>query len=146
MNLNFKDVGPNTARIYLAVLDADCFPHDVPPEWDSAHWMVAMDKGRPAAYCAWRQESRAGFLYRAGVAKAYRGQGVQRQMIALREGAMKAAKLPLAVTYTDADNAASMRNLIAEGYLPYDPDTGLRLSGPAKRLGRCGFVHWEKKL
>ena len=49
------------------------------------------------------------------------------------------------VTYTDADGAASMRSLIAEGYRPYAPTPATTLSGPG-RLGRVGFVHWRKDL
>jgi len=45
----------------------------------------------------------------------------------------------------DADGAASMRNLIAEGYRPYVPTPTTTLSGIG-RLGRVGFVHWEKSL
>ncbi len=66
-------------------------------------------------------------------------------MIRLREQAMRAAGLTAAVSYTDADAAASMRNLIAEGYRPYAPTPSTTLSGIG-RLGRVGFVHWRKNL
>jgi GNAT superfamily N-acetyltransferase len=75
----------------------------------------------------------------------YRGQGLQRRMLRLREDEMRQRGLAKAVTYTDADGAASMRNLIAEGYRPYVPTPTTTLSGLG-RLGRVGFVHWEKKL
>ena len=66
-------------------------------------------------------------------------------MLRLREDRMRARGLTAAVTYTDADAAASMRNLIAEGYRPYAPTPTTTLSGLG-RLGRVGFVHWRKKL
>lgn len=142
----FRPLTAIAARDLLGVLDAACFPHDVPPEWGSADWFVGRDEhDRIAAYCAWREEDGAGFHYRSGVSPHMRGMGLQRAMIKAREVLMTTRGLRLAITYTDADNAASMRNLIGEGYLPYDPSNGRRLSGRT-RLGRCGFVHWEKKL
>ena len=66
-------------------------------------------------------------------------------MLRLRETRMREQKLTVAVTYTDADAVASMRNLIAEGYRPYAPTPTTALSGLG-RLGRVGFVHWSKSL
>jgi len=130
-------------------LDAICFPIDTPAVFAGAHWAIAWDGDRPAAYCAWKAVDHdgvaVGFHYRGGVLPDWRGHGLQRQMLRLREAAMCAKGLKRAVTYTDADGAASMRNLIAEGYRPYAPTPGTTLSGLG-RLGRVGFVHWEKKL
>ena len=50
-----------------------------------------------------------------------------------------------AVTYVDAAGIQLLRNLIAEGYRPYVPTPTTTLSGLG-RLGRVGFVHWEKTL
>lgn len=139
-------VRPNIAKALVSRLDIQCFPIDDPPEWHTARWFVGRDDGVVACYCAWRQDHGAGFLYRAGVAPSHRGRKLQRWMIRLREEAMRRADLKKVISYTDADNAASMRSLIAEGYLPYDPADGARLSGPPERMGRVGFVHWEKAL
>ena len=51
-------------------------------------------------------------------------------MLRLREAEMREQGIARAVTYTDADGAASMRNLIAEGYRPYVPTPTTTLSGP----------------
>lgn len=130
-------------------LDAICFPIDTPAVFAGAHWVIALDGDRPAAYCAWKTVEHdgvaVGFHYRGGVLPDWRGQGLQRPMLRLREAAMRAQGIVKAVTYTDADGASSMRNLIAEGYRPYAPTPGTTLSGLG-RLGRVGFVHWEKKL
>ena len=80
-----------------------------------------------------------------GVLPAHRGKGLQREMIRLRETEMLQQRIAVSVTYTDADGAASMRSLIAEGYRPYAPTPTTTLSGLG-RLGRVGFVHWRKKL
>lgn len=130
-------------------MDAVCFPIDAPPVFAGAHWLIGWDGGTPAAHCAWKTVEHdgvpVGFHYRGGVMPDYRGHHLQRRMFRLREDEMRRAGLRKAVTYTDADGAASMRNLIAEGYRPYAPTPTTTLSGIG-RLGRVGFVHWEKSL
>jgi GNAT superfamily N-acetyltransferase len=130
-------------------MDAICFPVDVPPSIAGAEWFIGWDGEVPAAYCAWKPVEHdgvaVGFHYRVGVMDGYRGRGLQRQMVRLREGCMRDRGLTEAVTYTDADGAASMRSLIAEGYRPYAPTPTTTLSGLG-RLGRVGFVHWRKRL
>jgi ribosomal protein S18 acetylase RimI-like enzyme len=130
-------------------LDAVCFPLDAPPVFAGAHWFIGWDGETPAAHCAWKTVEQdgvpVGFHYRGGVMPEFRGRNLQRRMFRLREDEMRRQGLAKAVTYTDADGAASMRNLIAEGYRPYAPTPTTTLSGLG-RLGRVGFVHWEKSL
>jgi GNAT superfamily N-acetyltransferase len=130
-------------------MDRICFPVDEPPTIAGAEWVIGWDGATPAAYCAWKtvrhDDVAVGFHYRGGVMPAYRGHGLQRQMLRLREARMREQGLTAAVTYTDADGAASMRSLIAEGYRPYVPMPATTLSGLG-RLGRVGFVHWRKGL
>jgi GNAT superfamily N-acetyltransferase len=130
-------------------MDAICFPVDTPAIIAGANWFIGWDDTAASCYCAWKTVAHAGmpvgFHYRAGVLPGYRGHGLQRQMLHLREAAMRQEGLRKAVTYTDADAAASMRNLVAEGYLPYAPTPATTLSGLG-RMGRVGFVHWEKNL
>jgi ribosomal protein S18 acetylase RimI-like enzyme len=87
-----------------------------------------------------------GYHYRGGVMPEFRGSGLQKRMIDFREHQMRQAGLKKAVTYTDADNAPSMRSLLRRGYLPYTPTEETCLSGGLARLGRAGFVHWQKTL
>lgn len=130
-------------------MDLICFPLDTRPVIDGARWLIGWDDNKPAAYCAWKpvdhDDVAVGFHYRAGVLPEYRGHGVQREMIRLREAQMRSQGIRVAVTYTDADAAPSMRSLIAEGYRPYVPTPTTTLSGLG-RLGRVGFVHWRKSL
>lgn len=146
--IDFRPASPADEAL-IARLDAICFPIDAPPTFVGAHWLIGWTKTTPTSYCAWKPVDHdgtpAGFQYRGGVLPDWRGHGLQRRMLRLREQAMRAAGLVLSVTYTDADGAASMRNLIAEGYRPYAPTPATTLSGLG-RLGRVGFVHWEKKL
>lgn len=149
MTIGFRPAAMPADETLLADMDALCFPVDAPPHFEGAHWLIGWDEAKPAAYCAWKPVDHGGvavgFHYRAGVMPDYRGHALQRRMIRLREDEMRAAGLKSAVTYTDADAAASMRNLIAEGYRPYAPTPATTLSGLG-RLGRVGFVHWYKSL
>jgi GNAT superfamily N-acetyltransferase len=133
----------------IAQMDVVCFPIDTPAVFAGARWFIGWERDRPVAYCAWKTVEQdgvpVGFHYRGGVLPDWRGHGLQREMLRLREAGMREQGLAKAATYTDADGAASMRNLIAEGYRPYAPTPSTTLSGVG-RLGRVGFVHWEKML
>jgi GNAT superfamily N-acetyltransferase len=147
--IDFRRATSREDEAVISRLDAICFPVDEPPVFDGAQWSIGWDGATAACYCAWKAVDHdgvpAGFHYRGGVLPEWRGHGLQRQMLRRREAEMRAGGLCRAVTYTDADGAASMRNLIAEGYRPYAPTPTTTLSGLG-RLGRVGFVHWEKKL
>jgi ribosomal protein S18 acetylase RimI-like enzyme len=147
--VEFRRATSSEDESQIAELDRICFPIDTPPDISSARWFIGWDGNKPAAYCAWKTVEHdgapVGFHYRGGVLPGYRGQGLQRQMLRLREEDMRRDGVSKAVTYTDADGAASMRNLIAEGYRPYAPTPATTLSGLG-RLGRVGFVHWERRL
>ncbi len=146
--ISFRRAVSREDAALIAQMDVICFPIDKPAEFAGANWFIGWDGDRPAAFCAWKvveHDEPVGFHYRGGVMPDWRGQGLQRDMFRLREGEMREQGIARAVTYTDADGAASMRNLIAEGYRPYVPTPVTTLSGLG-RLGRVGFVHWEKKL
>ena len=146
--IEFRRATSREDEAAIARLDAICFPIDTPAVFAGAHWSIGWDDAKTACYCAWKtvvHDVPVGFHYRGGVLPEWRGHGLQRQMLRLREAEIRDAGLRRAVTYTDADGAASMRNLIAEGYRPYAPTPTTTLSGLG-RLGRVGFVHWEKKL
>jgi len=146
--IDFRRAGEHEEALVLR-LDAVCFPLDAPPVFAGAHWFIGWDGEAPAGHCAWKTVEHdgvlVGFHYRGGVMPVWRGHRLQRRMLRLREDEMRRAGLAKAVTYTDADGAASMRNLIAEGYRPYAPTSTTTLSGVG-RLGRVGFVHWKKHL
>ena len=147
--IDFRPAASAQDKEQIVHMDAVCFPLDVPAVIAGAHWLIGWDGTKAAAFCGWKTVDHdgvsVGFHLRVGVMPDWRGRGLQRQMLRLREAAMRAAGLTRAVTYTDADGAASMRSLIAEGYRPYVPTSTTTLSGLG-RLGRVGFVHWEKTL
>lgn len=149
MAVECRSVASAEGEHRILLMDRLCFPADDPPSIAGAAWFVGWVGETAAAYCAWKAADHdgvaVGFHYRGGVLPEYRGHGLQRQMLRLRESRMRAAGLTAAVTYTDADGAASMCNLIAEGYRPYAPTPTTTLSGLG-RYGRVGSVHWRKTL
>lgn len=144
-------IEPSTDYELLNFMDRQLFPNDEPPEYAGANWFVMRNPyDALVGFCAWKvvehNGAKVGFHYRAGVMPTFRGAGLQKRMIDFRETQMRLAGLSKAVTYTDADNAQSMRSLLKCGYLPYTPTEETCLSGGLARLGRAGFVHWQKIL
>jgi GNAT superfamily N-acetyltransferase len=143
------------AQRWIRWMDGEVFPDDKPVTFVGSSWFIGWDGGEPTCYAAWRPHfpmasvaelhwtEQWGFHYRAGVLPKFRGQGLQRELIGLREEDMRARGIKTAVTYTDPVSAASMRSLIATGYRPYKSDARSNLAG----VGRGdGFVHWRKNL
>jgi GNAT superfamily N-acetyltransferase len=70
------------------------------------------------------------------VLPAYRGRGLQRKLIAIRE--RKAKRLGFTATYSDTYcNPHSSNNLIASGY---------RMFTPPVEYGAEGTCYWKKNL
>jgi len=143
------------AEKWIRWMDGEVFPNDKPVTFIGSYWFIGWEGKQPACYAAWRPHyptntlsplhitSAQGFQYRAGVLPAYRSRGYQKKLLAIRERAMLAVGIKEAVTYTDPQSAASMRSLIACGYMPFVPTKETNLSGE----GRAGlFVHWRKAL
>lgn len=106
-------------------LDARLFPDCQPmPEYPDAVWWRSMCGDRITAYaglCPSHQWADGVYLCRAGVAPEYRGLGLQRRMIEVRERWARKHGYLHAVTET-RQNIASSRNLIKCGYLPFNPN------------------------
>jgi GNAT superfamily N-acetyltransferase len=152
MNLSFKQaIGDDVES--LKQMDRELFPLDDPPDWNSALWFFVYSidgAGNDVGFCSWKPVVHEGYIegfhYRAGVLPAFQGKGIQKEMIKFRESEMLKYGIQTAVTYTDADNAPSMRSLISMNYRPYTPTEATCLSGGMARLGRVGFVHWYRHL
>jgi GNAT superfamily N-acetyltransferase len=77
------------------------------------------------------------FLSGAGVVPEFRGMGLQRRMIAVRENAARRAGCVCVVTYTSPHNLPSANNLIRSGYLLYEPHSP---------WGVAGALYFKKEL
>lgn len=134
------DIEKVADRITLIKLHADCFPWDTVPTLESTTWWIAECDKRPVGFCALneaRDEPTVGYLARAGVLKAHRGHGLQRRFLKLREAEATSLGYTVIICDTTADNVASMRNLIAEGYLPFAPE---------ERWGLSTSTYWRKSI
>lgn len=129
----------------IAALDRLIFPYDVAltqKQIEAWEWWIAEAETSDVsvAYAAIApsvQYSDVAYLSRAGVREAFRGLGLQRRFIRVREAwALKNGAL-WCVTDTSYENTASMTNLIKCGYTPYLPK--------APWAG-AGSTYWRRKL
>ena len=104
-----------------------------------AWWVVRSVRGDPIAFAGVRRSVRwadCGYLCRSGVDPAWRGLGLQKRLIALRERHAKASGMTWLITDT-TKNPASSNSLIARGFRLYDP---------ADPWGGRHTLYWRKRL
>lgn len=107
-------------------MDAECFPEDHSPEFQSAWWWVAEDRGSLVGYAgAAFLTSGDGYLCRAGVLPEARGQGIQKGLIHARLKWYRRAGTERVVTYVSVENLPSLNNLYSCGLRAYDYNQGL---------------------
>ncbi len=109
----------------LDQLDRKCFPQDEP--WDAkerAYWWLARWDGVEAGFAGILEVDggQTGFLCRAGVLPEFRGNGIQRRLIQERVRFARSHGYKQVITYTSIDNTASSNNLIACGFVLYQPE------------------------
>ncbi len=137
MNFLIKEVDASDDHYRDEIIelhDLTFFDPLVRPDLPRGYWWLAYDKAAfetynrltpPVAvgFCGLTitpADNTTGYLKRAGVLKAYRGNGLQRRLIAVRE--KKARKLGLTLMITDTtENAASSNSLINAGYKLFEP-------------------------
>lgn len=117
---------------------------DTAPQIDPERgfWWLAFetDEGRElAGFCGLTPtyaDPSLGYLKRAGVLRAHRGQGLQRRFVRVREA--KARRLGMRSIITDtSDNPSSANNLISCGY---------RIYRPVEPWGFSHTIYWTKDL
>lgn len=102
-------------------------PDDAVPDTSKGRWWIAyINKGLTAVAFAGLNASRSwvntGYLCRSGVLPAFRGHGLQRRLILVREKAARLNGWPIMLADT-RDNVPSANNLISCGYKLYRPTT-----------------------
>jgi GNAT superfamily N-acetyltransferase len=140
----------------LRSLHDECFGGEAPQITDNdvinGHWWLVWEKewhifapaphwgSHPIAFAGLKQSLRfdnVGYLYRVGVMPAYRGQGLQKRLITVREA--KAKRLGYIALVTDTtDNPASANSLINCGFHIHEPYV---VWGPNPRT-----IYWRKWL
>lgn len=130
----------------LDIHDLTFFDPRVRPDLPRGYWWLVWDadvprlyQPQPIAFCGLTEAlatPHTGYLKRAGVLKDYRGQGLQRKLITVRE--RKARKLGLKTMLTDTtDNPPSSNSLIKAGYKIFEP---------AYRWAFPHSIYWKKDL
>jgi GNAT superfamily N-acetyltransferase len=125
----------------LKVLQLACLPDDEPVFPENGSWWVGYDmtSRQPIAFglvkpsSQWRDTA---YLARAGVLPAYRGQGLQRRLITLRERFARRQGYRWMISDT-TDNTPSANNLIKAGY---------RLLDPSSPWASSDTLYWVKDL
>jgi ribosomal protein S18 acetylase RimI-like enzyme len=123
----------------LQYLQLTCLPYDDPLDTSKAHWWVVYDGQLPVGFACLQasvQWSDTGYLSRSGVIPSYRGRGIQKRLLTVRES--KAKRLGWRWLVSDTfDNPASGNSLIVRGF---------RLFKPSKPWGFDAALYWRKEL
>ena len=88
-------------------------------DMENPHLWLAWHKGERVGYCATIVSDGFIFMARSAVLPEFRGHGLQKRMLAVRE---KFHGAGLYITYTRRSNPASMNSLIGCGYRAYWPE------------------------
>lgn len=105
----------------------------------SGWWWLAYDGEKHVGFTGAKFEAEFNtlFLARSGVIREYRGLGIQRRFVRVREALARRNGIPRTATYTSGDNVHSANNLIKCGY---------RIYTPPFFWGVEGAIYFEKKL
>jgi GNAT superfamily N-acetyltransferase len=133
------DICKESSQDKLSRLQKVCLPYDQPYDTNFGSWWIAIENGVDIGFAglvrtvSWTD---CGYLCRAGVIPAARGQGLQKQFIRVRLRQAKALGWKWVVTDT-TDNPASANSLIS---------TGFKLFQPTKPWGFKNTLYWRRKL
>ena len=134
-----EKVDPIKKRKLLSSMHKACFPEYPMIEPIGDWWLVKADS-RPAAFCVLWQSIKidhAGYLARAGVLEKYRGHGLQKRMIRLREREARRRHWKVLVSDSNRGNVASGNSLISCGY---------RMWNPPVAWGNENSIYWRREL
>jgi GNAT superfamily N-acetyltransferase len=126
-------------RDTLFRLQQACLPLDEPVSPDQGHWWIGRSKNQPIAFCMFRpsdQWADTAYLARSGVLMLWRGQGLQKRMIQIREREARRQGYVWIVSDT-TDNPPSANSLARMGYQMFDP------SNP---WAHDNSLYWRKRL
>jgi GNAT superfamily N-acetyltransferase len=116
-----------------------CFDKDsLSNDLSYTYWWVVWHGKEPAGFCGVQRFGGGGaFLSLAGVLPAYRGYGLQKRMVRVRERFCRGLGDDTMYSYTATFSAASMCSLISCGYRPYESET---------EWAGDEFVYWRRPL
>ena len=133
------DTSKATNKSIIIDLQHDTLPHDrIYPVNKGDWWIVYCDR-EPVAYAGMVPSSRwsdTGYMCRSGVREKYRGNGLQKRLIAVRKKRAKELGYNWIITDTSY-NPASANNLI---------DCGFRMYEPSREWAYSYSCYWKCKL
>ena len=101
-----------------------CFDRDSLPDFSQEYWWIAYNGPEAIAFAGMhksRSWTNVGYLCRSGVLPKYRGNGLQKRLIRVRQAL--ATRLGWVALITDTyDNPASSNSLISCGFKLYNPE------------------------
>lgn len=130
-------------RATAAAIDRELFPDDTPHDFGPDRVWVAVDAGAVVGFACARvlMARRVVYLSRVGVRAAYQRRGLAHALLRarMRWARDMAARghVDRVITYTSAENVASMNNLIKGGF---------RMYTPADEDAWAGLVCWERRV
>jgi ribosomal protein S18 acetylase RimI-like enzyme len=140
-------MGKNNLRILrcydpavILTLQTLILPQDQPLPFGAGPWWVMWEGTEAVAFASlkhYASDPQLGYLSRAGVMPSYRGKGIQRRLIRVREAYARRSGLQVIVTDTSHSNLASSNSLIGCGYKLYQP---------AHPWGFPDGNYWRKRL
>lgn len=141
MKLTIRQVDADAEADLLIEMQKITMPADelLKPE-DALQWWIAYDRDIPIAYAALsksKQVPNRGYLSAAGVLPGYRGLGIQKRLIRVRQAYARRNGMTCLVTDTVTSNPASSNSLIACGFKAFYPPH------PWKIGQAC---YWRKEL
>jgi GNAT superfamily N-acetyltransferase len=118
-----------------------CFSYDIEQRsLDHGHWWVGYEDDEPVCFAGlWPSKiwpDKAGYLVRAAVMPEWRGIGLQRRLVRVRERKARSLRMSFLVSDT-CDNPPSSNNLISCGF---------RMFEPPKRWAVDGSCYWRKDI
>lgn len=104
-------------------MDRNTITGSDPFEKGEGYWWIAYDGKTPAGFAGMtlHENGTMAFLCRCGVLPEYRGKGLQRKLIKVRERLAKKIGVKWLVSYTTRKRLVSGNNLIKCGFLLFDP-------------------------
>lgn len=120
-------------------LQLETLSGDTPITTNVGWWWILYQDDRPIGFCSLRNSAQWGdavYLCRAGILPKYRGKGLQKRLIRVRERLAKRLKINWLISDT-YNNPASANSLIACGF---------RMFTPSQPWGAEETCYWRKKL
>ena len=128
-----------TQAALLHWLQLETLSGDTPLTTNVGWWWILYQDDRPIGFCSLRRSAQwgdTGYLCRAGILVKYRGKGLQKRLIRVRERQAKRLKMNWLITDT-YNNPASANSIISCGF---------KMFTPSKPWGADETCYWRKRL